>query len=449
MAYAVGNGLGAALGGLLCDSLGWRWAFGVQVPFIAIFVVASYYATPNNLGPNLAITQGKGLREAFKSFDTRGSAVLTVTVTCLILGINLGGNILPWGHPFVITCLVLALVGGCLMIPISRRAQRPVLPLHLLATTPTGNLMWASFAFSICLNVVLFNVPLFLQAVRQTSPTVSGMYLIVPLVGVALMAICTGLWIAFTRRLMEPLILGQVFLVIGVIGTICLNQHLPTWAMLLLVPWVNIGQGLYFPTCTIATLALNTLDDQAIVVSTLSLFRSLGSIHGVAISSWILQNILPFYLERTVKTDDPALKEKIVEAVRESVDAIRSLDPAHKAQVVHAYAQAMRITFASSFIFAAAVIVLSWPIRLPKLQSEDEKAAEAGQDYEDSVDYDDLDYDSDDDGFGVLSQHLEGVALSRETTRTVLSRETSRKLSRASSMQALQLGRKASFDTTF
>ena len=447
MAYAMGNGLGAALGGLLCDSLGWRWAFGIQVPFIVVFVAASFYATPDDLGPNLAKTQGKGLREAFKSFDAQGSVVLTVTVTSLILGINLGGNVLRWGHPFVITCLVLAVVGGSLMIPISRRAQRPVLPLHLLAKAPNGNLMWASFAFSICLNIVLFNVPLFLQAVRQTSPTVSGMYLIVPLVGVGLMAIGTGYWIAFTRRMMPPLILGQILLVVGVVSTTCLNQHLSTAAMLFLVPWVNIGQGLYFPTCTIATLSLNTLDDQAIVVSTLSLFRSLGSIHGVAISSWILQNALPFYLERTVKADDPVLKEKIVEAVRKSVDVIRTLDPVHKAQVVHAYSQAMRVTFASGFLFAAAVIVLSWPIRLPKLQSQDDKEGDDDEAYEDSIDYDDLvDYDTDVDGFGVRSEHLEGLALSRETTRTTV---LTRKLSRASSRQALQLGRKASFDTTF
>ncbi|ETN42236.1 uncharacterized protein HMPREF1541_04177 [Cyphellophora europaea CBS 101466] len=453
VAYAVGNGLGAAFGGMLCDTMGWRWAFGIQVPFIAVFVVASWFATPDNLGPNLAQSQGRGLREAFKSFDARGSVVLSVTVTCLILGINLGGNILSWSHPFVIVSLILAAVGGCLMVPISRRAERPVLPLHLLAKSPNANLMWASFCFSLCLNSVLFNVPLFLQTVRQTSATVSGMYLVIPLVGVALTAIGTGWWIAMTRRMMPPLIIGQVLLVIGVIGTTCLNQHLPVWAMLLLVPWVNIGQGFYFPTCTIATLAMNSLDDQAIVVSTLALFRALGAIHGVAISSWILQNMLPFYLERNVKADDPAMKEKIVQAVRKSVDAIRSLDPVHKAQVVHSYALSMRVTFAASFIFAAAVIVLTWPVKLPKLQGQDEKDFEEEQEHQDTVDYGNLDgYDTEDDGDGgdLEAPHpFKAMSLSRETTRTRYSVETVRRLSRESSRQALQLGRKASFDTSF
>ncbi|KPI38653.1 putative transporter [Cyphellophora attinorum] len=347
MAYALGNGLGAAFGGMLCDTLGWRMAFFIQIPWIMIFLVATCIVTPDDLGPNLAKAQGKTVWQAFETFDFQGSAVVTITVTSLILGINLGGNVLSWTHPFVISCLILTIVGGFSIAPVSRRAKRPVLPLHLLAKSPNSNLMWASLFFCICLNIVLFNVPLFLQAVRQTSPTVSGMYLVVPLVGVGLTSIFTGYFIAITRHMQPQLYVGQALLVIGVIGTIFLNQHMPTWAMLLVVPWVNIGQGFYFPTTTIATLSLNTLEDQAVVVSTLGLFRCIGSILGVAVSSWILQNSLPFYLERMVKDADPAIKEKIVQAVRGSVEAIRDLDPIHKGQVITAYAKAMRITFAS------------------------------------------------------------------------------------------------------
>jgi predicted MFS family arabinose efflux permease len=466
MAYALGNGLGAAFGGMLCDTLGWRWAFGIQIPWIMAFLVATYIVTPDNLGPNLAKAQGKTVWQAFETFDFRGSAVVTITVTSLILGINLGGNVLSWTHPFVITCLVLTIVGGFSMAPVSRRAKRPVLPLHLLAKSPNSNLMWASLFFCICLNIVLFNVPLFLQAVRQTTPTVSGLYLVVPLVGVGLTSIFTGYFIAITRHMQPQLYVGQALLVIGVIGTISLNQHMPTWAMLLIVPWVNIGQGFYFPTTTIATLSLNTLEDQAVVVSTLGLFRCIGSILGVAVSSWILQNSLPFYLERIVKDTNPAVKEKIVQAVRGSVEAIRDLDPVHKGQVITAYAKAMRITFASGLLFAALVICLSWPLRLPRLRGEDDSDTESEVE---SI----TDLSDEEDDFscsGALTDSKTGadeetgqrqppedfVGISRQVTRTShidtgsRSRRTSElRLTRETSRQALQLGRKASFDTVF
>jgi len=35
-AFGLGSASGAALGGRLCDILGWRWPFGAQVPFLAI-----------------------------------------------------------------------------------------------------------------------------------------------------------------------------------------------------------------------------------------------------------------------------------------------------------------------------------------------------------------------------------------------------------------------------
>ena len=469
MAYGVGNGLGAALGGMLCDTLGWRWAFGVQVPWIFLFLLTSYFVTPDNLGPNLAKAQGKTILQAFESFDFRGSIVVTTTLTSLILGINLGGNVLSWTHPFVIVCLVLFVVGAFTIIPISRRAQRPVLPLHLLAKSPNSNLMWASLCFSVCLNLVLFNVPLFLQAVRQCTPTVSGLYMIVPLVGVGLTSCFTGYFIAVTRLMQPQIYIGQILLVLGIIGTICLNQHMPSWAILLLAPWAQIGQGFYFPTTTIATLSLNTLDDQAVVVSTLGLFRSIGNIMGVACSSWILQNSLPVYLERLVKDEDASLKEKIVQEVRRSVDAIRSLDPVHKAQVVSAYAKAMRITFASGAIFAFLVVVLSWGVNLPKLRGEDDISDidDEGSDTEIEV------FFSGEEATGALFYDDEVAMVVGEEDKQLrrhaseqrigksLNRKSSRRMSRTSSggrrtselrmgkeesLQTLQLGRRASFD---
>jgi hypothetical protein len=53
-----------------------------------------------------------------------------------------------------------------------------------------------------------------------------------------------------------------------------------------------------FPASTISVLAISTHDDQAVMTSTLGLWRNLGTVMGVAISSLIVQNGLVFYLER-------------------------------------------------------------------------------------------------------------------------------------------------------
>lgn len=84
--FGLGSALGAALGGAIADSLGWRWEFGIQVPYIAICTLAAAIVVPRSLG-----LETTGKRESFltamKAFDYRGSLLLTTSITFLILGL--------------------------------------------------------------------------------------------------------------------------------------------------------------------------------------------------------------------------------------------------------------------------------------------------------------------------------------------------------------------------
>ncbi|EXJ93381.1 hypothetical protein A1O1_01773 [Capronia coronata CBS 617.96] len=372
VSYGLGNGLGAALGGLLCDRLGWRAAFYLQLPFIFVYGMLAFLSCPADLGPNLAKTQGKTIRESFKTFDSLGAIFLTVTVSCLILGVNLGGNVFPWTHPVVISSLVLFVVAAASLYFVERKAYLPIMPVKLLSTIPTANLMFSNVSGAIATNTIIFNVPLYLQAVRQTSPTESGLFLISPLIGGTITSVSVGFYITKTRRLKGPITVGTGASLIGTILAACLRGDTPKWAVPLLIPWCYTGQGLFFPATTVSVLSLHSQDEQAVVTTTLGLLRNLGAILGVAISSWVLQNALLVYLYRLVTAPDEAAKEAIIRTVRKSIQSIATLDPLHKGQVIDAYAQSIRVTFAVGIIFTFLSIVLVWPISLPRLKGQDE-----------------------------------------------------------------------------
>lgn len=59
-----------------------------------------------------------------------------------------------------------------------------------------------------------------------------------------------------------------------------------------------------FPATTVSVLAISSHSDQAVMTSTLGLWRNLGSVMGVAISSLIVQNGLIAYLELYVTGAD-------------------------------------------------------------------------------------------------------------------------------------------------
>lgn len=171
--YGVSSMLGAALGGAMADHLGWRWEFGVQVPILVSCLVVAILTIPSDLG--LAGKSGQTLREAMRAFDFMGSLLMSTSVAFLVLGLvslsvrfttyellltsqNLGGNVLPWNHPFVIASLVIFALCFPLFLFVETRAVKPIMPLRFLLKSPHMNLISANHIAAFLSHATIFNV---------------------------------------------------------------------------------------------------------------------------------------------------------------------------------------------------------------------------------------------------------------------------------------------------
>lgn len=326
LAFGLGSASGAALGGWLCDSLGWRWAFGIQVPFIAICLVLGLLFTPSELGPMLINAQGGGAWVALKNFDWLGSLSLITAVTSLILVLNLGGNIFPWSSPIVMACFALFILAALAFLYVETRAAQPLMPLQLLCKPPISNMVFANLSGAIASNTVLFNAPLFFQAVLLTSASSSGFRLAIPSLIGSIAGISTGFIITYTRRLKPTLVFGAVLYLIGSVAICFLTKGVSEVVSMILITGVPVGQGFVFPNTMMSALAVAEQTDQAVVTTTIGLWRNLGVVLGVAISSLVFQNTLAIRLQDTVA--DP----KVIQRVRSSVQAIQFLDQPVKGQ---------------------------------------------------------------------------------------------------------------------
>ena len=298
--YGGGSACGAAFGGFLCDKLGWRMTFAIQVPFLAALLISAFFSTPSTLGPNLAKRSGLGIRDAMKGFDIAGSVLLTGSVAFLILGLNLGGNIYPWQHPIVIVSLIIAFIAGGVLVYVESRAQRAVMPLPMLFSQPRGNLVFNNFFAQIGMNTILFNAPLYFQAVKLETASVSGFRLAGPSIALTICGVSAGFIMTATGRMKWLIVTGSVSMLIGATCLSSMWDNIPSWlATIFLVP-SSVGQGLSFPATSLAVLATSSQEDQAVMTSTLILWRSLGIVMGVSFSSLILQNALTAYLEQLV-----------------------------------------------------------------------------------------------------------------------------------------------------
>lgn len=141
--------------------------------------------------------------------------------------------------------------------------------------------------------------------------------------------------------------------------------------LLCLVPH-SMGQGFQFPGTFMAILAVSEQAEQAVVTSTLILWRSMGMVLGIAGSSLVIQNSLWGYLDQYV-TEEAARevggKAAVIERVRESVEAVAKLSGLVQEQVVRSYEASVRAAFLCTVILAITALLWLLPMRLPRLGS--------------------------------------------------------------------------------
>ncbi|KAI9649838.1 hypothetical protein NHQ30_002420 [Ciborinia camelliae] len=359
--FGIGAASGAALGGAIADSLGWRWDFGVQVPGLILCLIISWIVIPSDLGLNRG---KKTLKEALSVFDYKGSLLLMATITFFILAINLGGNIYPWTHPLILTSIMLTIICLPLFIITEYHSPQPIMPLSLITNNPRSSLIIGNALGAIVINAVLFNIPLYFQAVLLESPTASGLRLIIPSIAASCIGTLTGFLITWTRNLKTPLVLGSLMYVIGTMGLVAMTKGLPNWVYILLLIPTSMGQGFQMPGTFMSVLAVSEQREQAVVSTTLVLWRSMGQVLGIAISSLIVQNSLVGFLNENVVGPD---KEKVIEAVRSSVQAVAGLDKHYRDQVIDSYAQSLRAAYVFALAVSVVAFVLTVRIRLPRL----------------------------------------------------------------------------------
>ncbi|TQS31778.1 hypothetical protein Golomagni_07930, partial [Golovinomyces magnicellulatus] len=84
--YAVGTSTGAPLGGILADSIGWRWAFIAQAPLCAVAFIAVYFVL------ELPRRSTDHLLDKVRRIDFLGAFVLIAAIVNLFMGLDYGAN---------------------------------------------------------------------------------------------------------------------------------------------------------------------------------------------------------------------------------------------------------------------------------------------------------------------------------------------------------------------
>jgi EmrB/QacA subfamily drug resistance transporter len=161
--------VGPVLGGLLTDSVGWRWIFFVNVPVGVLAAVLVW-----RLVPRLTTHPHK--------FDLIGVALSAVGLFLIVFGVQEGqghdwGAI--WGVVGVWHLIVLGVVVmGLFVLWQVRSPNEPLIPMHLFADRNFSLANTAIAAVGFTITAMAFPLMLFTQGVLGLSPTVAALILV-------------------------------------------------------------------------------------------------------------------------------------------------------------------------------------------------------------------------------------------------------------------------------
>ncbi|CAI7570305.1 unnamed protein product [Penicillium glandicola] len=357
--YGAGMGLGGVFGGWINDTLGWRWAFLLQVPFLLISCILVAIKV------DIPVKESETAR--IKRVDFLGAITLVLTLVTLLLGLNTGGNQVPWTHPLVLASLVTSAVFLGLFIYVEAEvASEPVIPVRLLLNRTVAAACLTNWFVTMAVFGLLFYLPVYFQ-VLGLSATAAGARLIPQAIGTSIGSMGTGLIMRASGRYA---FLSYAAMAVQILSTglICtLNLYTPVGLPFL---YFFLGGASYGSMLTITLVALiSAVDHQhhAVVTSASYAFRSTGSTIGITVASAVFQNTLKFGLWSRLGEREDA--KELIGRLRDSLDEIWKLPADLTPGVLDAYMASLRAVFVTLLGLAVLGAFASLAMREHKLHN--------------------------------------------------------------------------------
>jgi MFS family permease len=261
---------GPVLGGIIAEKVHWSAIFWINLPVGAVALWIVYGALrklPRFERPHKVDWLGAGLMAA---------AAIT---TMLALDSARAGGIVFAGY----TAPLWSIYAGAALLWVLfavrlGMAEEPLIPTGILKNrTVVISVLTATLAMGVMIGMGLY-YPIFLQVIYHMSPSVSGLWLALPSLGVLTGAMAAGRIVAATKGQKYKMVpLGG--LVVGALAYAVLAgtlAALPFWGFVAVLFVGNLGIGTVLPVTTVVTQSAVERHQMGTVTGVMNFFRSLG-----------------------------------------------------------------------------------------------------------------------------------------------------------------------------
>ena len=157
--------VGPIIGGAITNSVGWRWAFLVNVPASAVLILATLKFIGESCDPNA------------KRLDISGTVTFSAGLALLIWAL-IDGNEVGWASSSIVIRLAAAFVFLAAFVMVELRQDRPMVEFGLFRRGTFLGAVLAMIGYGASAQVMIFFLPLYLENAYGFEPLPAGIAMI-------------------------------------------------------------------------------------------------------------------------------------------------------------------------------------------------------------------------------------------------------------------------------
>ncbi|WP_299757239.1 MDR family MFS transporter [uncultured Chloroflexus sp.] len=278
--FGLSSVVGPFIGGLLTDNLSWHWIFFVNLPLGVIalgFIIAKLPRLHSGLKP---------------AIDYAGAATLLLTVIPFLLALTLDKNDFPWTSPLIVSLFTVSIVGLIFFLLIERRAESPILPLHLFRIRTFTLTAMIGVTVGATLFAAIFFLSLYLVNVLGVSATAAGTTLIPLTLSLVVGAMVSSQIVQRTGRYKWVIIGGMAIIVASLWWLTTLTPETSIWMVRLRMIALGLGLGPSMPILNLAMQNAVPRTDMGAATASRQFFQQIGQVVGSAVFGALLTSVL-------------------------------------------------------------------------------------------------------------------------------------------------------------
>ena len=273
---AVATVGGPLLGGVMTDTIGWRWNFYVGVP-LGIIAFAVLLRT-------LRIEQ---IRAAKVRIDYLGIVLLSVSAGVLLVWIT---NVSDYGWISWETAWMvgIALIAAVAFVLVELRVAEPLIPLTLFRNRTFTLAVLASISIGVAMFGTSVYLGQYMQISRGYGPTEAGLLTIPMAAGMLVASAVVGQLVTRFGRWKSYLVVGAVLMIAGtgLLSTLAYDTSL--WLVGTYMFLLGAGTGMTMQNLVLVVQNTSKPQEIGVASSGVNFFRTVGGTAGVAVMGSVL-----------------------------------------------------------------------------------------------------------------------------------------------------------------